>query len=172
MAVTFPRIPLAITVEIALGADLTADLSTFSWTDVSAYALGEVSVTRGRSDRASSFEPSRCTLRLGNTDDRFTPRFPTSPYYPNFRLDTPIRVKVNPGSGLTTRFVGFISSIKVNWPGGNAQFAEVAIEATGVSRRLRQGPTTRSALYRAHITGSPVQYWPLEDASGSTNFAS
>ncbi|MBO0881699.1 MAG: hypothetical protein J2P17_15430, partial [Mycobacterium sp.] len=95
-------------VELAFGADLTASPASWAYTDLSARALGEVSVAPGRSDEAGVTQPTRCTFRLGNTDGWLSPRLPSSPYYPNVRRQTPVRISLNPGTGYVQRFQGYI----------------------------------------------------------------
>lgn len=160
-------------IELAFGANLTGNPASWVWTDVSAYALGSVSVTAGRADEAFQTQPTQCTFRLNNTDARFSPRLPTSPYYPNVRRQTPVRVSLNPGTGYQQRFQGYIDVITPAWPAGNSQFAEVSVVASGSLRRLGQGSQpTVSALRHSILGDGPVEYWPLEDVSGSTQAAS
>lgn len=160
-------------VEFAFGANLTANPATWTWVDVSIYALGSVTVIPGRPDEASQATPTRCELRLRNIDARFSPRFPTSPYYPNVRRQTPVRVSLNPGTGYVQRFQGYVDQFLPNWPSGNSDIAEVAVTASGILRRLGQGSSpAKSALYRAISQSGPVAYWSLEDAVNSTQGAS
>jgi hypothetical protein len=92
-----------VEVALALGADLTADPSTWSWTDVTAYAMltdGGVSITRGRSPEQTQTPPSSCTLRVNNADGRFARLNPLGAYYPQLRKNTPLRVRVGPAGQL------------------------------------------------------------------------
>lgn len=151
-------------IEWAFGADLTANPATWVWTDLSLFALGSVSVRSGRSDEASQTQPTACGFRLRNTDGRFSPRFPTSPYYPYVRRQTPVRISLSPGTGYVQRFQGYIDNIVPVWPAGNSQVAEVEVTASGIMRRLGQGgKQLRSAPARYIPTTSPVAYWPMED---------
>jgi hypothetical protein len=161
---------IATRVELAFGADLTADSATWSWTDASTYVLGSVSIAFGRANEASSTQPATCSLRLRNSDGRFSPRLPTSPYYPNVRRQTPVRVSLNPGgTGYVQRFQGYVDQFTPTWPSGRTTYAEMMVVASGTFRRLIQGSTpVRSALYRAISQTSPLAYWPLEDGPGST----
>lgn len=164
---------IASRIEYAFGADLTADPATWSWTDVSLFGLGAVEITFGRADEASTTQPATCRIRLKNTDARFSPRFPTSPYYPNVRRQTPVRVSMNPGTGYTQRFQGYVDEFKPTWPAGNSSHAEVLVTASGILRRLSQGSSpVRSALYRAISQSGPVAYWPLEDGAEASQGAS
>lgn len=47
------------------------------------------------------------------------------------------------------------------------------VSADGILRRLGQGKTLRSAMFRAVTRGQPyVAYWPLEDPDGATRAVS
>lgn len=172
---------LTVEVSLALGADLTADPGTWSWTDITAYLrlAGGVEITQGRRDETDQSQPAQCRLVLDNTSGRFTPRNASGAYYPNIHLNTPLRVRVNPGTGLTTRFTGFVDEWPIRWDqSGNEKHVEVT--ASGVLRRLNQGAlrsgpggTLRSALYREILsTSNLVAYWPLEGGSRATQVVS
>ena len=66
------------------------------------------------------------------------------------------------------RFCGEVPSWPPSWgPGG--QDVTVAVEASGILRRLGQGAKSlASTLARRVPSGSPVAYWPMEDAAGAT----
>jgi hypothetical protein len=152
-------------IEWAFGANLTADPATWTWTDVSLFALDAVSLQFGSADEGQQSQPTAAKFRLRNTDGRFSPRFPTSPYYPNVRKQTPVRISQDPGTGTyTQRFQGYADEITPVWPAGNSDVAEVEVTASGILRRLGQGtPALRSAMYRAYVRSAPTAYWSLED---------
>lgn len=163
---------IATRIEFAFGANLTANPATWTWTDVSTYALGSVAITAGRSDEAGITQPAQCKFRLANTDARFSPRIPTSPYYPNVRRQTPVRVSLNPGTGYAQRFQGYVDVFAPTWPAGNSYVAEVTVTASGILRRLGQGNSPlKSPLYRALSTAAPFAYWPLEDGPQADRLA-
>lgn len=178
MALAFPQTKLDIKVEIALSADLTDVNLNWSWTDATAYFLvaSLIVITRGRGDEFSTAAPATCRLTVINTDGRWCRTNPTGAWYGQLSKNTPLRVRVNGGSGYVTRFTGFIDELPPRWD-KSGRFAHVPITASGVLRRIKQGGAFRSALYRAHTdgyfsTGAPVAYWPCEDESGSTSIAS
>ena len=103
-----------ITVEIALGVDITADPSTWSWTNITAYTqLGDspyISIVRGRVDWQTQVQPSICTLQVDNADGRFSRLNPLGAYYGQLSKNTPLRVQgCEAGGTPVTRFVGFVS---------------------------------------------------------------
>lgn len=175
----WPNTPLIIETGLALGADLTADPSTWAYTDITSRTFdrdreSSIVIRRGRQDWATQAEPSSCTLTLDNTNGHFSPRNPLGDYYPDLRRNTPIRVRVNPGTGLDTRFVGHISDLPPRWdPSERHQW--VPVTANSSLRRLGQGNDTplKSALYRAIKQGTqPLAWWPLEDGTDARSAAS
>ncbi|MFF5784181.1 hypothetical protein ACFY8P_04330 [Streptomyces sp. NPDC012693] len=78
------------------------------WTDLTSRVKlaggGEISITRGASDEKSETQTGTMTLELANEDGAVTPGNASSPYYPNVRRNTPVRVisTVAPGKNLAT----------------------------------------------------------------------
>ena len=152
-----------------------------AWTDITAYVMvrdnsGNISINRGRKDEGSQTEQSTCTLLLDNRDGRFSPRNPVGTYYGLIGRNQPVRISVPNGlGGKSYRFWGEISVWPQGWdPTGTDVWTDV--EASGVLRRLAQGPaSSHSVLYDA-ITDSTsddlLAYWPCEDPTGSTNLLS
>jgi hypothetical protein len=154
-------------VALALGADPSADPASWSWTDITAFTFdrdgnSSITVQRGRTDEMTDAQPATCRLQLRNTDGRFLARNPTGPYFGQLRRNTPIRVRVNPGSGLATRFVGFVNEWPPRWSPGEVDHY-VAVRAAGILRRLQQGASPlKSALTRSVAASDPIRYWPME----------
>lgn len=67
-----------------------------AWTDITQWVKvaggGQVSITRGASDERAETQTGTMSLQLTNRDGRFTPGSAASPYYPNVRRNTPVRV--------------------------------------------------------------------------------
>jgi hypothetical protein len=133
--ITFPTTDLRSRAQIALGADLTADPSTWAWQDISEYVRWQEGVTvwDGRRD-GSETTYSRASLTL--TDDgRFSRRNPNGPWYGLLGKITPIWLSVDPGDGMHTQYEGFIPE----WPKsgiGAARDSVVIIECCGMLRLL------------------------------------
>lgn len=152
-----------------------------AWVDVTGYCLvrddsGNIAITRGIRDEGSQTDPSTCGLELDNRDGRFSPRNPTGPYYGSIGRNTPIRVSVPDGlGGKSYRIWGEINEWAPNWDTSGSD-VWTDISASGILRRLAQGPASeRSVIYTAitdPIPTSVVAYWPCEDATGSTTLAS
>lgn len=170
----FPLDPLDVTVEIAPGADPAGNPDDWTWVDITSYVRlrDGIEITQGRGDESARVQPSRCVLRLDNRDGHFSPRNPLGQWYGQLARNTPLRVRVDPGTGPVDRYSGFVSSWPPRWD-KSGRDASVPIEANGVLRRLGQGASPlRSALYRAIVAADPVAYWPLEDGQDASQLAS
>lgn len=173
----FPGTYLNVTVEVALGADLTADASTWAWTDATALGLiratAPITITRGGFDGSVQSPPSQCTFTADNIDGRWVASNPSGAWYGQIGKGTPVRVKVNEGTP-SVRFTGFLTSLPPRW---NTKETDryVPVTASGILQRLQRGQAPlRSALVREISSTSPSNlkaYWPGEDGSGSTQFA-
>lgn len=177
---TFPATNLDVIVELALGADLTADPDTWVWTDISTYVrhADRIVISRGRGDEWTEVGPSRATLTLDNRDGRFTRVNVFGTWYGQLQRNTPLRIRVDmhTGAGPQTRFTGYVTKWPPRWDkSGNNQWTPIT--ADGIFRRLGQGDPLRSAMYRS-ISGViegdlvPIAYWPMEDGANATQFAS
>lgn len=173
---TFPDTELGIKVEIAWGADPSADPSTWTFTDVSDRLLDKpVRITRGRGDGQGTLGSSSCTFTLKNLDGELTPTRKSSTLWPNVRRTTPVRISLtNVGPNPPyTRFTGFIASFALRIvPGaGGVNISTVQITAAGVTRRLSQGAAAKSPLKRTILGATattPDLYWSMEDGPDST----
>ena len=68
------------------------------WVDVSTYLLDKpISHPTGTGDEARRLQPATFGFELDNSDGRFTPGNPTSPYYPYLTLNTPVRWSIAAG---------------------------------------------------------------------------
>jgi hypothetical protein len=175
--VAFPATPLDVEVSLALSADLS-DPDSWSWTDITDYVRegNRIRIRRGRSSERSTIPPSRCTLTVDNTDGRFCRLLPTGAWYGQIGPNTPIRVRVNNGSGYVTRFVGYVSGWPPSWDPSESD-QTVTLVADGILRRLGQGRVQRSAMYRTMAGVAPGDYvphayWPMEDEPDALSFAS
>ncbi|MGA5116846.1 hypothetical protein [Streptomyces pseudogriseolus] len=87
----FPQTPLDLDVEL---------LVDNTWTTITPYVRGASGITiqRGRSSEGTEVDPGTCSLAVDNTDGRFSPRNPASPYFGLIGRNTPIRIVTNEGS--------------------------------------------------------------------------
>lgn len=170
--VAFPTDPLDVTVEAYYSA---------TWNDITEYVFDRtaaaLSITRGRTNEESKTASGRLLMQINNADGRFSPRNPNSPLYGLIGRNTPIRVKVTHNAVTYTRFHGEVTSWPSRWDPSGAD-VWVPLEAAGILRRLsRSSRPQQSSLYRAMIGAAsgdvvPYEYWPLEDGTDSTRYAS
>lgn len=169
---TFPSTYLNVTVEVALGADLTASPSTWAWSDVTEYVRARdlITITRGGFDGSTQAPPSTCQFTVDNRDGRWVPTNPTGAWYGQLKLNTPIRVRTNEGSS-SVRWTGFLSSLPPRWNDKETD-RYVVVTASGILQRLQRGSTPlRSPLFRTIAPADPVAYWPAEDGASAATLA-
>ena len=87
-----------LTCEIALASQPDDDPQVF--TDVSTYMVGFGS-TRGATDERALVDTGTITVRLKNSDGRFTPSNGSSPYSPNLKLQRRLRIRGGWANGIT-----------------------------------------------------------------------
>ena len=88
-----------------------------AWVNVSAYVNPQqsaISIQYGRSSQSDDGQPGTCSFSLENSDGRFTPDNPASPYYGYIVPGTPVRVGVTSG---VYRFTGRVVSWNPTYTG-------------------------------------------------------
>jgi hypothetical protein len=160
---------LDIRVQIAPGADLTADPATWVWEDITDYVRPGINITgRGRSSESTTAQPSSTALTLRDPDGQWLPHNRASVRWPGWRKGCPLRVQVNRGGVWKTRHTGYVDDRVPRLTSDRAvDTYEVDVTASGILRRLNQGVAVRSPLYRCLTGGDPDAYLPLEDGSGA-----
>lgn len=174
---------LGLKAYIALSPDFTLDWWTWQWEDITAYVRwdpdGFYIQNFGRRQNADPniVDHSVATTVLDNRDKRFSRGNPFGPYYGKLsRYWTPIRFQVDPGTGFVNRYFGFINSLPKRWDRSGTD-AYMPITCSGPFNRLRKLGAIRSPLFYS-MAGTapndyvPLAYWPMEDASTATQFAS
>lgn len=175
----FPTTPLDFDVDLALGADITAAPTTWTWTTVPRTGPGcvqqkggGIGVQRGARDGGIQAPPSTCTFVVDNSDGRWSPDNPTGVWYGLLGENTPVRIRTNEGT-TSVRWTGFLTSLPPRWAEGELD-RYVPVTASGILQRLQRGKTPlRSPLVRS-ISGTstpPVAYWPGEDDGQATTLA-
>lgn len=159
----------AVQVEIAFDSNFTTPAVDRTWTDVSEYLRGTVYLSYGRSDPVSQVGPSTCTVQLRNEDGRFTAGKASSPYYPDVKLDRPLRVTVTPDGGSpSVRFLGYIDAWPTEWPmGTDLGSVTTTVSATSRMGRMAARNTLEATVVESAKLTSAVQVWRLNDQTDS-----
>lgn len=171
--------------EMAFGADLSADPATWTWTDVTGELLegSPVSMTVGRPDERSQTPPATLEATFDNDSGDWTTHNPAGAHWPHLkRRNTPVRVRasLDNGSTWTVRFQGGLVGVNPD-SDQSANVATAKLTAAGKLRQLKQGKNllrsalTRTALSAATINAgsvTPIAVWPLEDGVDSNQAAS
>lgn len=162
----FPVDPLDIEVSLALSADLS-DPGSWSWTDITDFVQegSKATIRRGRIGAFTHATASRCGLVVDNTDGRFSRHNKAGVWYGQIGKNTPLRVRINNGSGYVTRFVGYVTGWPPTWDASEAD-QKVPLSADGIMRRLGRDEPLGSTMrrYLEQLTGTvPVASWTLED---------
>lgn len=164
--------------EAAFGADLSADPSTWVFTDVTtpyvqwnpgvAIQIGSVGTA------AKRLIPSSLTATLLNDQDGggdWTIGNATGRWGSQLRENTPIRGRLDLGSGAVDRFCGYLTSVPPTRTAAGGNF--VALTAHGAARQIAKGKSAAfSALRKSLGRALPNAYWPLEKGAGGTVGAS
>jgi hypothetical protein len=158
-----------LVVEVAWGADLTADPSGWSWTDITTdvYQDPGIATSMGKGDEAGTAQPGTCSMLLRNEAGAYS-KGGESANWPYVRLGTPVRVRIDPdGSGYVVLFQGNATSWKPTWYAPTVP--AVALEVAGTLRRLGTGQSPVESAFRRALRTDPhtVGYWPLEDGEMS-----
>lgn len=159
-----------VVVEIAFDSGYGTLDADRTWTDVSDYVelADGINITWGRQNERSQADPNQLSLTLDNSDGRFTAERVTGAYYPNVKLDRPIRVKATPVDGPEkVRFLGYINEWPVEWDGTDT-YAKAMITASSRLSRVGYTATLKSAIEQAILADSPTAYYVLGEPSGAT----
>lgn len=167
---SFPSTPLTVLVEVALGADLTADPATWVFTDVTnvTYTRDPIKIDRGRPDWTSTADTSALTMTANNRNGNWSTRNPAGAWYGQLHIGTPIRIS----AGGHVRYTGFLSSLPPRWDvSGLDRYAPV--QAKGLLYRLgRKTAQKPSALLRFYRGTTALGYWSIEDGVDATEIRS
>lgn len=164
-------------VEFAFGANLTASSGSWVWTDVSSDVQVDggkhVMINIGRQDERSVAGPASCTVALDNRSSRYSST-PFGVNWPNVKRGTPMRIRARVNNFLAyVLFQGYAASFVPQFD-STGRWAYTTCTANGVLRRLGQGSAPTQSTLRTYTpnVASLVAYWPMEDGSSATSFAS
>lgn len=135
--------------------------------EVSTYLEAEEEFTYqwGKESEFDDTDPGQFAFTLRNTDGRFTPLNPNSPYATPLAKGTEVCWQTN------TRLVhGTVQGVEPTFPGDDAAWAEVTVtcdDMLGTASRFNPG-LLAGAIVKA---SSPWLYYPLNDDEGSITAA-
>jgi len=133
-------------------------------------ASHSVRIERTRSEEGGIVQPGRMDCILLNDDGVFTPGNTASPYYPNVKRRTRVRVRATWLAVTYTLFDGYVDKWGHSWH-GNKRYGRIALSAIDAlafasQRRMR-------SLYEEEILyDSPSHYWTLEGTEGTPTLES
>jgi len=173
----FPHSDLQIKVYAYLGADPTADPSTWPEpVDLSSRLLKrDIGLRTGRQPGQRTAAAGQLTLWLDNEDGELTPLMVTSQYYPHWDIGVPMAVDVELDNGTTYGLIrGNLAGIKADIiPAAGGPMSAVQITVAGIIRQLSQGAVAKSAMLRT-LTGrtitKPTYHWALESDPSAGSF--
>lgn len=162
-----------IKVALALGSQPLADSVT--WTDVSAYVIGEVSFHLGRQSEFDQVNAGGASVTFNNRDRRFDPTHASGPYYGNLKPNVRIRIRTPEDTDL---FVGWVRAWPQDYSNRSLPTVKVeAIDAIGMLSNVGLPPTAHAAKL---LTYNPWVLYRLDeeapryalDSSGNDRHAS
>lgn len=140
------------------------------WTDVSQYVRYEsgITISRGRSEWASSLEPSRASLTFDDTDGRFDPRNPVGAYYGSIGRNTSIRISANNG----TPFLAVAGGASDNASTPDAAALDIVSDIDiQIEASLNWNAGSAVELASKYLTTGDQRSWALWiTASGTINY--
>lgn len=165
-------------VEAAFGADLSASSSTWTWTELTGMHLVQwdpgVTAQVGYTGAVRRLTSGWMTFRLRNDQANggdFVVGNALGRWWPYVRENTPIRARLDVGSGPSTVFFGYATSWNPTRDAAGKAMCDVLVN--GYLRRLRQGQEPAfSAMRKAIDLCLPRAYWPMEQGVGATVGAS
>lgn len=171
-----------IAVSAAFAGDLTdPDGSSWAFTEITTdvRAAQGIHLRHGKGDEASTSQPAQLALVLGNRHGQYS-LGGLSPYWPNVRQGTPVRIECDLGDGAGFKIVytgyadGWTPHYTPRPTSGGEGDATVSLVASGTLRRMSQGQPPVISPMRRGIVNTPgvVAYWPCEDGKGATTLAS
>jgi hypothetical protein len=123
-----------------------------SWTSIDTYAK-TVDISRGRSALFSEFDAGAAVITLDNRDGRFDPNNTGSPYDPNVKVSTPIRIKAVHSATTYHLYRGIAESWDVTYPemGKDSVVTLSCVDESKALQSLDAGSTYASQLADARI---------------------
>lgn len=137
-----------VTLRVELGFGSGALTATPTWTDVTDDVIG-FTTKRGRNTVLDRFAPGTGGLHLRNHDGKFDPINTASPYSPNVKVSTPVRIQVEHQKNLLTENQASLETDTTGW---------IAFDNVSIARTTAQalhGVASLQATTAADGTATP-----------------
>lgn len=142
---------VTLTVELGFGSGPLAGAPSF--TDISAFCKG-FEISRGRSSVLDRFDAGTGVVILENMDGRFDPINTSSPYSPDLKIGTPVRIRVVHNAIFYTLFRGMVDSFPIEYSNAG-QYSELALPITDLFPALA-GYNLEGVTFPEETTGERV----------------
>lgn len=171
------------------GGVLTVEVSSAEpdadpvWVDITEWVIRpggtRLETSLGRATELTiSSEPGRGSLLLNNTDERFTPGNPSSPYFPWWKQSRRIRIREAFGEVTYDLGDGYLeipeNIVQTQTLDGSIRIITLSVTWLDVLGRLQNAQEFVSTLAAANLYAggsSLIAYYPLNDQSGAKSAA-
>jgi hypothetical protein len=150
-----------IQLQAAFGASPGDTSAYYTWTDISSRFLG-VKGRRGRQFELDQLEASDVSLTLDNSDGALNPLNTASPFWPNVKLMTPVRMIMTWQGQMHQVFNGHFEYLPQTY---EFQHGIVDAECADAYSKLPQ-VLLQNCIEDEILYDKPFYYWPLGDQQG------
>lgn len=150
--------------EAAFGVSPMSAPAPGDWIDLTPY-WRQGQGKRGRDHELGQSQAGEWTIRFRNIDRRFEPFFAGSPYYPNVRPRTHIRITATANAVTYPVARGYVENWEQNWPGrpiGNQGDGEAVAHCVDAFKILSLWQLLNS-YSTVVMADNPVAYYQLDD---------
>lgn len=173
--ITFPSTALQSRAFMARNPDYSLDYQLWDWIDLSERVRWDmgINIEGGKQERDDIIRAATASFTAGNSDGELSRENPLSSNYGLIGRFNPVWIQNNCGDGWKDRYFGWTTDL----PQAINHFDQlITITCKDALDHLLQTQSVKSSVYRT-INGlnnsfAPTAWWPLEDGSDTTQFAS